>query len=194
MNRAEKTEMVKSLQEKFNKASVAVFADYKGLSAPDADSFRKMVRQKDGSVKVIKNNLGRVASKDGALGPETQQLMDGLVGPTMVAFSFGDAAALAKAIYDFAKEHEAFQIKESLMGRKRISAQDVEALAKLPSREVLLSQLMGVFQGPARGFVSVLAAVPRALVTVLAAIEKKKQEGGGASESASAADGSEKQS
>jgi len=100
--------------------------------------------------------------------------MDEVVGPTLVAFAFGDPAAAAKVIHKFAQDNEALKLKDSLMGTKRIDASGVEALAKLPSKEVLMAQVLGTMNAPIRNFVGVLAAVPRGLVTVLSAIEKKK--------------------
>lgn len=176
MNRTEKSELAKELKADFAKASVAIFADYKGLKAGEADELRRVLRTQNAKVKVVKNNIARLAVADGSLGSDAKALMDSVVGPTLVAFVYGDLAAGAKTLHEFSKDKEAFQLKDSLMGQKRISAQDIEALASLPSREVLLGQLLGVLNGPARGFVSVLAAVPRGLVTVLSAIEKKKGE------------------
>ena len=175
MNRAEKTELANALKEKFSKANVAFFADYKGLTAVQADDFRRKLRSHNVEVKVIKNNIARFVTKDGSFGEDTKAVTDSVVGPTLVAFAYGDIAAAAKVVHEFAKDNEAFVLKSSLMGKKKIEAADIEALASLPSREVLLAQLFGVLNGPARGFVSVLAAVPRGLVTVLSAIQKKKE-------------------
>lgn len=174
MNRTEKTELANVLKEKFSKAQVAFFADYKGLTAPQADELRRILRAQNTEVKVLKNNVARLVTQKGSLGKEAQTLMDGVVGPTLVAFTFGDPAAAAKAIHKFAQDNEAFKLKDSLMGEKRIDASGIEELAKLPSKEVLLAQLLGTMIAPVRDFVGVLAAVPRGLVTVLAAIEKKK--------------------
>jgi large subunit ribosomal protein L10 len=176
MNRAEKTQLASELQDKFSRANVAIFADYKGLSASSADDLRRVLRAEKVEVKVLKNNVARLATKDGAMGDQAKSLMDSVVGPTLVAFAFGDPAAAAKVIHKFAQENEAFKLKDSLMGQKRIDASGVEALAKLPSKEVLLGQLLSTMNAPVRNFVCVLAAVPRGLVTVLSAIEKKKAE------------------
>lgn len=174
MNRTEKTELSASLKDKFSKAQVAIFADYKGLSATQADDLRRALRVHNAEVKVLKNNVARLVTKDGGLGEDAKGLMEGVVGPTLVAFAFGDPAATAKVIHKFAQDNEALKLKDSLMGQKRIDASGVEALAKLPSKEVLVAMLLGTMNAPARNFVGVLAAVPRGLVTVLAAIEKKK--------------------
>lgn len=176
MNRTEKADLAQSLKDKFTKAKVAIFADYKGLSATQADELRKQLRLQNTEVKVLKNNLGRLISKDGSMGEGAKQVMDGLVGPSLVAFAYGDPAAAAKVIAKFAKENEALKIKESLMGSKKIEASGVEELASLPSKEVLLAKMLGTMNAPITNFVGVLAAVPRSLVTVLSAIEKKKAE------------------
>lgn len=178
MNRTGKEALAVELTDKFKKAKVAVFADYKGLSATDADTFRRLVRAQNAEVKVLKNNIGRVITKDGALGANAKDLMERLVGPTMVAFAYEDPAAMAKAISEFAKGHEALKLKEGLLGDKLLRPAEVQQLADLPPKEVLMAQLLGVLNGPARSFVSVLAAVPRGLVTALSQIEKKKSESG----------------
>ena len=180
MNRTEKAELGTVLKDKFTKANLAIFVDYKGLSANKADDIRRKLRAHKSEVKVLKNNVARLISKDGSLGEGTKAVMDDLVGPTLVAFSFGDPAAVAKAIAEFAKDNEEFRLKDSLMGQVKISAQDIEALAKLPSREVLLAKMLGTLNAPVTNFVSVLAAVPRSLVNVLSAIERKKSESAGA--------------
>jgi large subunit ribosomal protein L10 len=174
MNRAEKTQLAESLKEKFSKAQVALFADYKGLTATQADDLRRQLRTHKAEVKVLKNNVARLITKDGSMGDEAKNLMDGVVGPTLVTFAYGDPAAAAKVMHKFAQDNEAFKLKESLMGRKRIDASGVEELAKLPSKEVLVAKMLGTLNAPVTNFVGVLAAVPRSLVTVLAAIEKKK--------------------
>lgn len=174
MNRTEKTELAQTLKDKFSKAQVAIFADYKGLSATQADNLRRVLRSEKVEVKVLKNNVARLLTKDGAMGGEAQQVMDSLVGPTLVAFAYGDPAAAAKVIHKFAQENEALKLKDSLMGQKRVDASGVEELAKLPGKEVLVAKMLGTMNAPITNFVGVLAAVPRGLVTVLAAIEKKK--------------------
>lgn len=178
MNRAQKTELSKALTDKFGKAKVAIFADYKGLSASQADVLRKVVRDKEGEVLVLKNNVARLITKEGQMGDQAKELMDGLVGPTMVAFAYNDPATVAKAVHEFSKDNEALTLKDSLMAKSKVGAADIEALANLPSREVLLGQLLGQLNAPVQNFVMVLAGVPRAFVTVLSAIAEKKEKEG----------------
>src|SRR5271168_2541134 len=174
MNRAEKTQLADELKDKFTKAQVAIFADYKGLSATQADNLRRALRDKNTEVKVLQNNVARLLTREGAMGDDAKALMDALVGPTLVAFAYGDPAAAAKIIHKFAQDNEALKLKESLMGDKRIGASQVEELAKLPSKEVLLAKMLGTLNAPITNFVGVLAAVPRSFVTVLDAYGKKK--------------------
>jgi large subunit ribosomal protein L10 len=174
MNRTEKTELASALKDKFSKAQVALFADYKGITATQADELRKQLRGAKAEVKVLKNNIARLLTREGAMGEDAKVLMDSVVGPTLVTFAYGDPSAAAKVMHKFAQDNEAFKLKESLMGNKRIAVSGVEELAKLPSKEVLLSMLLRTMNAPVQNFVGVLAAVPRSLVTVLSAIEKKK--------------------
>jgi large subunit ribosomal protein L10 len=174
MNRAEKTQLADELKDKFSKANVAIFADYKGLTATQADELRKQLRAQKAEVKVLKNNIARLVTKEGKMGESAKALMDTVVGPTLVAFAYGDPAAVAKAIHKFSQDNEALKLKDSLMGDRQLKASEVEELAKLPSREVLIAKMLGTLNAPITNFVGVLAAVPRGLVTVLSAIEKKK--------------------
>lgn len=176
MNKENKTELAKSLKDKFSKAQVALFADYKGLTAQQADDLRRKLRTTDAEVKVLKNNVARLITKDGQMGEDAKGLMDGVVGPTLVAFGYKDVAATAKVFHKFSVDNEALKLKESLMGVKKISPQDIEALALLPSREVLLGKLLGTMNAPVTSFVGVLAAIPRSFLYVLKAIEAKKAE------------------
>lgn len=167
MEKVKKEALATELKDKFSKAKVAIFADYKGLKSLEADELRRALRAQKTEVKVLKNNIGRLIAKDGALGEDAKAVMDRMVGPTLVAFAYDDPAAAAKAISNFAKEHEALKIKEGLFEGKLLPAAGVAELADLPSKEVLLGRLLSVFNGPAAAFVRLLDAV-----------EKKK--GGGA--------------
>lgn len=174
MNRTKKAELAATLKTKFSEAKVAIFADFKGVTSSQADDLRRQLRAHDTHVKVIKNNIARLVMSDGSMGEEAKTLVDGIVGPTLVAFAMGDAAASAKIIHKFAQNNEALKLKDSLMGQKRLDASGIEMLATLPSREVLLGTVLSTMNAPITNFVGVLAAVPRSFVTVLTAIGKKK--------------------
>jgi large subunit ribosomal protein L10 len=167
MDRSGKEALATELKDKFSKANVTMFADYKGLKSMEADELRRALRAQKTEVVVLKNNIGRLISKDGALGEDAKNLLDGTVGPTMVAFSYGDPAASAKVFSNFAKTHEALKIKDSLLEGKLLPSAQVIELGDLPSREILLAKLLSVFNGPIAAFVRLLDAV-----------EKKKGGGG----------------
>ena len=161
MNRTEKETLAAELKTKFSKSKVTMFADYKGLKAAEADEFRKALRAQQAEVLVLKNNIARLMSKDGSLGEDTKNLLDSTVGPTMVAFSYGDPAASAKVFGQFAKSHEALKIKDGLLDGKLLPSAQVIELGDLPSREILLAKLLSVFNGPIAAFVRLLDAVEK---------------------------------
>jgi large subunit ribosomal protein L10 len=175
VNKADKATAVADLKDKFSRAKAAFFADYKGLTVEQVNVLRKQLRPHDVQVKVVKNNLARLAVREAKLGTQSEELIDTVVGPTMIAFAYGDPAAAAKVMQKFVEGNEVFNLKDSLLSAQRLSTKQVEELSKLPSREVLLAKLLGSLNAPVTNFVGVLAAVPRSLVQVLAAIEEKKK-------------------
>lgn len=161
MDKTQKQTLATELKEKFSKSKFTIFADYKGLKSLEADELRKMMRAQKAEIKVLKNNIGRLITKDGSLGEDAKAALDRTVGPTMVAFAYDDAAAVAKAISNFAKDHEALKIKEGLFEGKLLPAAGITELADLPSREVLLAKLLSVFNGPSAAFVRLLDALEK---------------------------------
>ncbi len=176
MEKVKKHALVAELTKDFAAANAAFFADYKGLTVEKVTELRRQLRPLNVKVKVVKNNLARIAVRDAKVGDGPVQLLDTVAGPTMIAFAFGDAAATAKVVAKFAADNNVFSLKESLLNTQRLAVTDIEALSKLPSREVLLGKLLGTLNAPASNFVGVLAAVPRSLVQVLSAIQTKKAE------------------
>src|SRR3954471_22689897 len=107
MNRTEKTELSAVLKEKFTKANVAIFADFKGLTANQANDLRRQLRAHKTEVKVLKNNVARLLTREGSMGDQAKDVMESNIGPTLVAFAYGDPAAAAKVIHKFAQDNEA---------------------------------------------------------------------------------------
>lgn len=130
MDRNTKETLATELKEMFAKSNITLFADYKGLKSLEADALRRELRNKQATVKILKNNIGRLITKDGSLGEDAKGLMDRVVGPTLIAFAHGDPAATAKVLNDFAKTHEALKIKESLLGKTLLLPADVIQLAE----------------------------------------------------------------
>ncbi len=130
--------------------SAAVFAiDYRGLSVPQAAQLRERLGEADASLRVVKNTLTLLAAdKAGA-----ESLKDLLEGPTAFTFVRGDAALAAKAIATFRREHELLAFKGGMMDGNAVSVDEIEAIAKLPARNVLDGQLVGVLASPITGLV-----------------------------------------
>ena len=176
MNREEKVAEVEKLKGSFEKAKAVLFADFRGVTSNDMNDMRASFRGKNAEVKVVKNNLVRWALK----GTKKEKAVENLAGSTVAFFAYKDAAAVAKALTEFSKKVEAFQIKEGFLGDEVVKEAQIKALAELPPKEVLVAQLLGVLNGPIRSFVTVLSAVPRDFVGVLQAIADKKGKDGGA--------------
>src|SRR4051794_15389986 len=154
--RAEKVAVVNEVREKFSAADAAVLTEYRGLNVAAISQLRRQLREAGGDYKVYKNTLVRFAARD--LGLEIEEL---LTGPTAIAFIEGDAAAVAKALRDYARTNPALVVKGGLLGTKALSADEVRALAELPSRDVLLSQIAGALAAPMQQFAGLLQALPR---------------------------------
>lgn len=176
MNKEQKNNSLKELTDSFTNAKAAFFADYKGLTVEQTNEFRKNLRLQKVKVKIVKNNIARLAVKNAKLGDNANKMLDTVVGPTMIAFVDGDPAAAAKIVQKFADDNEVFGLKDSLLGTQVLNAAEVKVLSKLPSKEVLLAKMLGTLNAPITNFVGVLAAVPRSLVQVLSAIEAKKKQ------------------
>ncbi len=171
MNRDEKAGKVRELNETFSKAKFAVVADYRGLKVTELEKLRGELRQNNANIQVAKNTLLKLAVK----GTEYEGLSETFTGTTAIAFSYDEPVTPAKILSDFAKEFEALKIRSAIMDGTVLSADDVIALAKLPSKEQLLGQLCGVLVAVPTGFVRALNGVPSNLVYALQAIKEQKE-------------------
>lgn len=147
MNRQEKEQVIKSLREDFTSSQAAFVVGYKGLTVQDLSGLRTQLRNQGGSLKVAKVNLMKLAidnteEQAGALTP----LLDGQIA---MVFAKDEPVGVAKALRDFSKKKEALQILAGFFEQRLLDVKQVNALASLPSREVLLAQLCGVLQATA---------------------------------------------
>jgi large subunit ribosomal protein L10 len=173
-SRKAKAAIMEELQDKAGRAQLGVLTDFTGLKVEIMSQLRRQVKEVDGELKVAKNTLLRQSAEgDSLMAP----LSDQFVGPNAVAFGYTDPVALAKLLVKFAQEKPLFKIKGGVMGGQVLSPKDIEALSKLPGREVLLAQLLGAMQAVPAGLVTVLAGVIRGLLNVLVAIKDQKGEG-----------------
>lgn len=171
MNKQSKEALVAEFAEKLKVAKAAFLADYRGLNVEQANALRRKLQSVGVEYRVVKNTLLRLAAKDTAVAC----LDDYLVGPTAIALVTADPVAPAKALVDFAKLNNVFELKAGMLDGKLLAVGDIKALAELPSREELIAKMLGSMSAPASNFVGVLAAVPRALVCALAAIRDQKE-------------------
>ena len=172
MNKESKQQVVTELHEKLQRAKAVFLADFRGMNVGKATELRNELRKAAVEYKVVKNTLLDLASRE----TDKESLKPFFVGPTAVALSYDDPVAAAKVLSKFAKEQQAtFKLKAGVLTGKAISVSDIQSLADLPSREVLLAKLLGSMQAPTANFVSVLAAVPGSFVRVLAAIKDRKE-------------------
>lgn len=174
--RPEKQAAVASIKDQLTSAKGAVLTGYKGLTVAQDMKLRTKLRQAGVTYQVVKNTMVRIAANEIGL----EGLDDVLHGTTALAYSADDAVAPAKVIAEFIKENklektEVLTIKAGLVDGQVINKAGVEALASLPSREVLLAKLLGSMQAPISGIVNVLQGTIRNAVYVLDAVRTQKE-------------------
>lgn len=179
--RPDKVAVVDEVRQRMDAAGATLLTEYRGLNVTAMAELRNALREAGGEMKIYKNTLVRRAVAELSLDDDIDDL---LVGPTALAFVDGDAAAVAKALREFAKAHEALVIKGGVLSGRRVGEDDIKALADLPSRETLLSEIAGLFAAPMQQFASLLDAVPRSFVYALQALIDKG--GAGTAEAAPA--------
>lgn len=169
--RSEKEAVVAEVRAKLEAASAVIVTEYRGLSVPNLAELRVALRQVGAEYRVYKNTLARFAAREANI----EGLDELLVGPTAIAFVDGDVAAVAKALKEFAKTNPLLVIRGGAVANKVVSAKDVEVLADLPPREVMLSQLAGLFQAPLVATAGLLQALPRNMAYGLKALVDQKE-------------------
>ncbi|MDQ6976139.1 MAG: 50S ribosomal protein L10 [Mariprofundaceae bacterium] len=170
MKREDKHQIVDDLHVAMTDSSAGVVTHYRGLSVSDMGDLRRQLKQVDVSLQVVKNTLARRAAE--GTGFEAAEAL--FTGPIAIAYG-SDPVGMAKAIADFAKVHENFEIKGGVLDGKAINVDQIKALASLPTREVLLAKMLGSMQSPITGFVRTLSEVPASFVRVLAAVRDQKE-------------------
>lgn len=156
LNRNEKAAVVEEVSAQAAKAQTLAVAEYRGLTVAHLDALRKVAREKGVYLHVLKNTLARRA----VAGTSFEVAEAQFVGPLIYGFS-EDAVAAAKVIADFAKTNDKLVIKGGAFGGKVLDVDGVKALANVPSKEVLLAQLLGLLQTPVSGLARVLAEVAK---------------------------------
>jgi large subunit ribosomal protein L10 len=176
MARPEKVAVVESLNDVFKDARAVVLNDFTGLDVAKLTMLRSKCRENGVEYRVIKNTLAKRSIKD----TPAEELASFFEGPTALAISRESENLSAKVLAQFAEEHEAPKFKAAIVEGMVLDAASVIELAKLPSREVLLSKMLAGIRSPGDGLVSVLQGTLRQFMNVMDAIKKKlESEGGG---------------
>jgi large subunit ribosomal protein L10 len=176
MDRAKKESFVAELRERISRAPVLYLTDFTGLSVKQMTRLRRTLKDSGAEYVVVKNRLAKrvFAESDGL-----PDITDSLTGPTGMVFGYEDAVAAAKALSDFAKDHDkkpAFKL--GLMDQKILQPEQIDKLARLPSREQLLAELAGAFEAPMAAFASALGAKLQETAGLLDALRQERAEAG----------------
>jgi large subunit ribosomal protein L10 len=176
ISKRRKTELIEQYVEQLKQSQAIILADYRGLSVGNMESIRKTLRPTGSKFQVVKNRLLALALQEAGLSLPDEWL----AGPTVVGFCQDEIPPVAKALVDAAKDMETLQIKGGLAGAVVISAQQVQTIAALPPREVVLAQVLGTINAPASRVASVVASGIRQILNVLQAYVDKLEESGSA--------------
>lgn len=168
--KAFKDNKIESIKNQLSKAQVAIVTEYRGLSVEEITKLRRNLQKEDGDYTVTKNTLAKIAVK----GTEFEVLTDSLKGPIALAFGFKDQVSPAKILASFIKETKKGVIVAAALDGKLLSADDVKALATLPSKEELYAKMLGCINSPASGIANVTNSVLTQLVRTLDAVKDTK--------------------
>lgn len=176
MNRQEKEEVVAALRDRFARASVALIASNRGLTVEESTQLRRNVRAAGGEMRVAKHTLTKLAVD----GTDYSALGRLLVGPSGLVFGFDDPVGVAKALVDFAKDHEKLGLDGGSLAGQLFGTEGVENLAKMPDLPSLQARIARQVMSPGSRVASQLAAPATRIAGAIAALVKKLEEGGGA--------------
>ncbi|MDH4330759.1 MAG: 50S ribosomal protein L10 [Candidatus Moranbacteria bacterium] len=171
LTRQQKHEIVDTLTQNLKDSKSVVFVDFRGLSVKEMTSLKRELKKENSNLSVVKKSLIAVALKNAGIDMNVK----GLEGQIAVSIATEDEVSSAKIISKFAKTAEGLKIIGGVLGDKEMSEKEVNALAKLPSKEELLSRLVGSLKSPMSGLVNVLQGNQKGLVYVIKAIADSKK-------------------
>lgn len=171
MDITEKKRIAEDLRERFEKSTIVILTDYKGLDVASMNALRRKLREANTEYQVAKNSLLVRASE----GNDVTLIKDQFKGPSAIALSYDDPVAPAKVLTDFAKENKKFEIKVGVLNGKIVDFNGIKALSSLPSREILLAQVLSTMNAVPTALVTALSDVPRRMVNLIQALKEKKE-------------------
>ncbi len=171
INKERKDKLVAQYKELIGQSNAIFVTEYAGLSVKDLQNLRKDVREANGAYYITKNTLLKLALRES----DMPELADLLTGQVAAGFALEEAPTLAKALVNYAKSDEKLVLKGGLIGSDILSADQVKALAKLPSLDQLRGQILGLISAPAQNIVSILTNGARQVVNVVDAYAKSEE-------------------
>lgn len=179
MPTAKKIELVADLADKLGRSQLTIVTDYRGLTVADMQNLRGQLRQHGAEMQVAKNTLAKIAA-----GQNGQSALEpALAGPTALVFVYDNVAAVAKTVTDFARISRIMTVRGALLSHQLVGPEGVTALATLPPKSQLQSELLGAMVGPLSGVVGIFNGVAQSLVSIID--QKAQQMGGDAADAAS---------
>jgi large subunit ribosomal protein L10 len=172
MPRPEKVQAVEEIKERFENAEATFLTEYRGLSVNEQQELRRGLRAAGAEYKVVKMSLARRAALELGLDEFTESMN----GPTAIAFASADPVPVAKALKDFAKDHERLVLKVGLMSGKLLAPEQVSKLADIEPRDVLLSKIAGAAKAPLAKMAGMLASFTRDSASMFSQLLEKKDE------------------
>lgn len=168
MDKVQKNSLISSLNNEFNEVTTVVVAHYAGLSVSEMSDLRRAMRDANGSIKIVKNRLVKIACK----GTHKEGLSDIMTGPTLLALS-QDPVAAARIINDYSKKNNKLVIVGGVFDSQFLDINDVKNLATMPSLDELRGKIVGLLQAPATKVANVLVTPPRQIACVIKAYADK---------------------
>lgn len=170
ITKEKKSQQITELTEKFSRSKAVVFTEYKGLTVAELANLRRLLKEANAEYKIAKNTLIAIAVKDTPI----EAAKEFFVGPTAVAFGFDDPVAAAKKLLEYSEKNDKLKIKSGIVEGKLLSVNELKALSKLPSRNILLGMMAGTFQAPATKLACALSATIVQFAYALEAVKNKK--------------------
>lgn len=174
VKREEKAKIIEEIKQNAEQSAIAIITDFKGLTVEEMTQLRVMLREQNVGFKVVKNTLARIAFEQ----TQHKDLAAKFKDNCAVVFGFDDPVVAAKVIMDYAKKNKKFEARVASLEGKLLEAENLKALAELPSKEQLLAKLLGTMQAVPGNFVSLFANLLRNFLYALNAIKDKKEQEG----------------